>query len=194
VFPRGSPYRGVLRTAPLPAGATEGHGSKDLPEGKSRTCGALNVWSSRTCENMTLGIVDAYCRLGMIEARRERLDVTKMLKRLDVHPPDPRRTLAELSGGQQQKVVVGRALLAQAKVIMFEEPAAAVDVGAREDILRYLQELTRQGRTVIVATAEFEWLPSVCDRIVVFRSGQVAGELLPDAMQEETILRLTYGN
>jgi ribose transport system ATP-binding protein len=162
-----------------------------IPADRARTSG---VPTASIYENMTLGIVDAYCRLGMIEARRERLEVTKMLKRLDVRPPDPRRTLAELSGGQQQKVVVGRALLAQAKVIVFEEPAAAVDVGAREDILRYLQELTRQGRTLIVATAEFEWLPSVCDRIVVFRSGQVAGELLPDAMQEETILRLMYGN
>jgi ribose transport system ATP-binding protein len=117
-----------------------------------------------------------------------------MLEQLRVDPPDPKRILGEMSGGQQQKVMVGRALLAGAKLLVFDEPTAAVDVGAREEILGYLKDVALAGSAVIMASAEFEWMPAVCDRIVVFRSGEVAGELLAGAMTEDGILRLAYGD
>jgi ribose transport system ATP-binding protein len=117
-----------------------------------------------------------------------------MLERLRVSPADPRRVLSQMSGGQQQKVVVGRALLSNAKLLVFEEPTAAVDVGARETILRDLQQVAREGCTVIVASGEFEWMSAVCDRIVVFQSGRIAGELMPEQMGEAAILRLAYGD
>lgn len=162
-----------------------------IPADRTRTSG---VPDATVYENMTLGIVDSYTRFGVIQARDERVQVARMLERLNVHPSDPRRKLSELSGGQQQKVIVGRALLAsKAKVVVFEEPTAAVDVGAREDILRYLRELASTGTVVVVATAEFEWLPSACDRIAVFRSGRFAGELRDGQMNEQGILRLAYG-
>lgn len=162
-----------------------------IPADRARTSG---VPDASVYENMTLGIVDNYCRSGFIRRRYERREVARMLERLNVYPPDPRRKLSELSGGQQQKVVVGRALLAtHAKVVIFEDPTAAVDVGAREDILRYMRELAAGGTVVVIATAEFEWLPPACDRIVVFRAGEFGGELQLGEMAEEAILRLAYG-
>jgi ABC-type sugar transport system ATPase subunit len=166
-------------------------GALFIPSDRARTSG---VPAATIYENMTLGRVDAYCRNGVINTRHERSAVTGMLERLRVSPADPRRLLSQLSGGQQQKVVVGRALLSSAKFLVFEEPTAAVDVGAREAILRDLQQVAQDGCAVIVASGEFEWMSAVCDRIVVFQSGRIAGELLPAQMGEAAILRLAYGD
>jgi ribose transport system ATP-binding protein len=162
-----------------------------IPSDRARTSG---VPMATVYENMTLGRVDAYSRWGIINRKQERAAVAAMLERLRVFPADPRRVLSQMSGGQQQKVVVGRALLSNVRLLVFEEPTAAVDVGARETILRDLQNVARDGSTVIVASGEFEWMSAVCDRIVVFRSGGIAGELLPAQMREEAILRLAYGD
>jgi ribose transport system ATP-binding protein len=166
-------------------------GAVYIPSDRARTSG---VPVAMVYENMTLGRVDAYCRRGIINTRREKAAVAGMLERLRVFPADPRRVLSQMSGGQQQKVVVGRALLSNARLLVFEEPTAAVDVGAREAILRDLQQVARDGCTVILASGEFEWMSAVCDRIVVFQSGGIAGELLPAEMGEEAILRLAYGD
>jgi ribose transport system ATP-binding protein len=162
-----------------------------IPSDRARTSG---VPAATVYENMTLGRMDAYCRHGIINTRKEKSAVAGMLERLRVFPADPRRVLSQMSGGQQQKVVVGRALLSNVKLLVFEEPTAAVDVGARETILRDLQKVARDGCTVIVASGEFEWMSAVCDRIVVFRLGGIAGELLPAQMGDEAILRLAYGD
>lgn len=162
-----------------------------IPADRARTSG---VPSATVYENMTMGRVGAYAKNGFINRRQERSAVAAMLRRLRVSPADPRRILSQLSGGQQQKTVVGRALLSSAKLLVFEEPTAAVDVGARESILKSLQEVAREGNAVIVASGEFEWMSAVCDRIVVFRLGGVAGELARGQMGEEAILRLAYGD
>ena len=166
-------------------------GAVYIPSDRARTSG---VPVATAYENMTLGRLDAYCRRGVINTKREKAAVTGMLERLSVFPADPRRVLSRMSGGQQQKVVVGRALLSNGRLLVFEEPTAAVDVGARETILRDLQRVAREGCTVILASGEFEWMSAVCDRIVVFQSGGIAGELLPEQMGEEAILRLAYGD
>jgi ABC-type sugar transport system ATPase subunit len=166
-------------------------GAVYIPSDRARTSG---VPVATAYENMTLGRLDTYCRRGIINTRREKAAVTAMLERLRVFPADPRRVLSRMSGGQQQKVVVGRALLSNGRLLVFEEPTAAVDVGARETILRDLQRVAREGCTVILASGEFEWMSAVCDRIVVFQSGGIAGELLPEEMGEEAILRLAYGD
>lgn len=173
-----------------PAGLRQA-GAIFIPADRARTSG---VPSATVYENMTIGQVDAYCRRGLIDRAKEKSAVAGMLRRLQVLPADPRRALQELSGGQQQKVVIGRALLSSAKVLVFEEPTLAVDVGAREAILNYLHETARAGCVVIVASGEFEWMPASCDRVVVFRSGGVAGELTPPDIGQEAILRLAYGD
>lgn len=162
-----------------------------IPADRARTSG---VPPATAFENMTLGQVASYCRKGVLRLKEEKAAVAAMLEELRVFPADPRRILNEMSGGQQQKVVVGRALLSDAELLVFEEPTAAVDVGAREDILRYLRRICLSGNAVLVASVEFEWMPSVCDRVIVFRSGAVVGELLPGEMSEERILSLAYGD
>jgi ribose transport system ATP-binding protein len=161
-----------------------------IPSDRARTSG---IPSAMVYENMTLGRVDVFCRRGIVQRNAEKAAVRRMLEKLNVDPPDPARTLSELSGGQQQKVVIGRALLSDARLFVFEEPTAAVDVGASRDILAYLRESTQEGVCVMAASAEFEWMPTVCDRVIVFRSGRIAGELMQGEITEERILGLAYG-
>jgi ribose transport system ATP-binding protein len=161
-----------------------------IPSDRARTSG---IPSATAYENMTLGRVDVFCRRGVVQRNAEKAAVRRMLEKLKVDPPDPTRILSEMSGGQQQKVVIGRALLSDSKLFVFEEPTAAVDVGASRDILSYLRESTQEGVCVMAASAEFEWMPAVCDRVIVFRSGRIAGELMPGEITEERILSLAYG-
>jgi ribose transport system ATP-binding protein len=161
-----------------------------IPSDRARTSG---IPSAMVYENMTLGRVDVFCHRGIVQRNAEKAAVRRMLEKLNVDPPDPARTLSELSGGQQQKVVIGRALLSDAKLFVFEEPTAAVDVGASHDILSYLRQSTQEGVCVMAASAEFEWMPTVCDRVIVFRSGRIAGELVQGEITEERILSLAYG-
>jgi ribose transport system ATP-binding protein len=161
-----------------------------IPSDRARTSG---IPSATVYENMTLGRVDVFCHRGVVKRKAEKAAVRRMLEKLEINPPDPTRTLSEMSGGQQQKVVIGRALLADSKLFVFEEPTAAVDVGASRDILSYLRESTQEGVCVMAASAEFEWMPTVCDRVVVFRSGRIAGELMLGEITEEGILNLAYG-
>jgi ribose transport system ATP-binding protein len=157
---------------------------------RTRTSG---IPSATLYENMTLGRVGVFCRRGFLRRRAEMVAVRRMLEKLDVHPPEPKRLLSEMSGGQQQKVVVGRALMSESKLFVFEEPIAAVDVGASQDILSYLAEATKAGVGVIAASGDFGWMPSVCDRVVVFRSGRIAGELVGGDITEDRVLLLAYG-
>jgi len=161
-----------------------------IPSDRARTSG---IPSATVYENMTLGRVDVFCHRGFVQRKAEKAGVRQMLEKLKVDPPDPARTLSEMSGGQQQKVVIGRALLSDAKLFVFEEPTVGVDVGASRDILSYLRESTQEGVCVMAASAEFEWMPTVCDRVIVFRSGRIAGELTQGDITEEGILSLAYG-
>jgi ribose transport system ATP-binding protein len=118
--------------------------------------------------------------------------VVDVLHAVDVRPPDPTRKVSTLSGGNQQKTVLGKWLQTEPSVLLLHEPTQGVDVGARKGIFGLIREATDAGRAVLLASAEDEDLGHLCDRVLVFRDGRVVKELQGAAVTPERIVEETY--
>jgi ABC-type sugar transport system ATPase subunit len=114
-------------------------------------------------------------RLGWRSFRRERARASALVAQVGVRPPDPERLAGQLSGGNQQRVLFARALYAQPRVLLVDEPTQGVDVSGKAGIHELICDFAARGTAVVVSSSEFEELEAVCDRILVLRLGRVAG-------------------
>jgi ribose transport system ATP-binding protein len=113
-----------------------------------------------------------------------------LIARLRVRTPSPRRLVKFLSGGNQQKVVIGKWLNARSRVFIFDEPTRGIDVGAKAEIYNLMESLVAEGAAVLMISSELPEVVSVCDRVYVMRDKTVVGELGRDELSEAQILRL----
>ncbi|MEV4578350.1 sugar ABC transporter ATP-binding protein [Nonomuraea jabiensis] len=127
--------------------------------------------------------------LSPLSPRRERAETAAMAERLRVRPADPEAPFAALSGGNQQKVLIGRWLGARRRLLILEEPTAGVDVGAKPEIHRLLDEALAAGAAALLVSADFEEVAALCDRALVFARGTVAAELGGDALTVAALTR-----
>jgi ribose transport system ATP-binding protein len=128
-----------------------------------------------------------------LSRKKEGVLVAKQIKDLDIkvsHPEDP---MTSLSGGNQQKVVVGNWLNAEPKVIFFDEPSRGIDVNAKQQIFQIIWEQSRKGISSIMVSSELEELLEVCHRILIMRNGRVAGEVRPEDTNIEKLYTLCMG-
>ncbi|HEY9523818.1 MAG TPA: sugar ABC transporter ATP-binding protein [Thermopolyspora sp.] len=125
----------------------------------------------------------------LLRLRRERGVAGEILRRMKLNPADPERTAASYSGGNQQKGLLGRALLGDCDVYLLDEPTVGVDVGARVTIYEQIVELARQGNAVLVVSSELPEILHLCHRVYVFSRGSISAELQREDINEETILR-----
>lgn len=131
--------------------------------------------------------------LRLVRRRAERSLVNEVVQRLNVKSTGIEAKIDSLSGGNQQKAIIARWLGTKAKVYLLNSPTAAVDVGAKAEIYRLLKELAASGAAVVFTSTEVEEFPRLCDRVLVFRNGTVAGELHGGDATEAQILRLAVG-
>jgi ribose transport system ATP-binding protein len=161
-----------------------------VPEDRKRT--GLILESAIT-ENISLADLRAMVRNGLVS---ERLQVTRaeaQREKLGIKVNDVRRNAAELSGGNQQKVVLGKWLSMTPKVIIFDEPTRGIDVGAKAEIYRLMRDLAEAGVGVMMISSDMEEVVGVSDRVVVLREGRVSGELPRAEFSEHNVLRLAVG-
>lgn len=120
-----------------------------------------------------------------------RLDekITEVMEQLSVKADSARTKVMELSGGNQQKVVLGRWLLAGTKVLLCEEPTRGVDVGAKREIYRQLRAFTNAGKGILITSRELPELIGLCDRILVIREGAIVHEMVASIATEDALLR-----
>mgnify|MGYP001055088405 CR=1 FL=1 len=125
------------------------------------------------CFNTTLSNLGKIAtKLGLIKLRKERKDTNRMIDLLGISTPSATQKVALLSGGNQQKVVIGKGLYAKRDIYIFEEPTIGVDVGAKSGIYKLIRELSKE-KAVIVASSDCEEIFSICDHAVVLHKGQV---------------------
>jgi ribose transport system ATP-binding protein len=113
-----------------------------------------------------------------------------MVERLRIATPSLSRQAGVLSGGNQQKIVVGKWLSAGCRLFMFDEPTRGIDVGAKAEIFRLIEDLAEQGAAVLLISSEFSEIVQVADRAYVMRDGRITGHLSTDELSEEALLRL----
>ncbi|MDY7101008.1 MAG: sugar ABC transporter ATP-binding protein [Actinomycetota bacterium] len=139
-------------------------------------------------KNVTLPDIGRYQR-GLIRIREERAAAEEQLRALRTTPSDGERLARELSGGNQQKVVLGRWLLRRCRVLLLDEPTRGVDVATKAELFRLVADLAAEGLGVIVVSSELEELCGICTRILVMREGELVAELDGEGATELDILR-----
>jgi ribose transport system ATP-binding protein len=143
--------------------------------------------------NMALPNLSQIKRWGILQQGIEKKIVEKAISDIQIRPSNPEITAENLSGGNQQKIVVGKWLLTNPKLVIFDEPTRGIDVGAKAEIYMRIRELTRRGIGVIMASSELPELIGMSDRILVFHEGRISGELSRENFSEEAIMHLATG-
>jgi ribose transport system ATP-binding protein len=141
-------------------------------------------------DNIVLAALPRMFPAGLFSPKRALAAARAVIARLRIATPSPRRTVGFLSGGNQQKVVVGKWLNAEAKFFIFDEPTRGIDIGAKAEIFRLLDGLARDGAAILMISSEQPEIVHVCDRAYVMRAGRIAGELARDDLTEANIVRL----
>jgi ribose transport system ATP-binding protein len=138
--------------------------------------------------NMTIQVVDSFARRGLIASDKEADAAIGIVERLEIATPSLEKAVRQLSGGNQQKTVLGRTFLYPAKVVAVDEPTQGVDARSRVDIYRALRAKTAEGAALIVKSADAFELAGLCDRVLVISRGKVVRELLGVEITEEGIV------
>ncbi len=157
-----------------------------LTEDRKRTGLCLNQPLAR---NLTLANLRALMRGLWIDTRREKAVSCEHIEALHIRPPDPNKTIARMSGGNQQKVLLARWLFAGSQVFLLDEPTRGVDVAARSEIYRVINRLAEAGAAVVMVSSDLPELLGMCNRILVMRRGRMVAELDARQTTQEEVLR-----
>ncbi|RPT79465.1 sugar ABC transporter ATP-binding protein [Pseudomonas aeruginosa] len=142
--------------------------------------------------NLALGNLPALARHGVIDRRREEALARRQVEALRVRCADTAQAVGELSGGNQQEVVIGRWLERDCQVLLFDEPTRGIDVGAKFDIYALLAELTRRGKALVVVSSDLRELMLICDRIGVLSAGRMVNTFERDAWTQDALLAAAF--
>lgn len=161
-----------------------------VPEDRRRT-GLITAMTLR--ENITLPGLRHYLRGGLISVAKETAEADRQIAAMRIRTPDAEARVMNLSGGTQQKVVLGKWLAREPKVLIVDEPTRGIDVGAKAEIYRLLRTLADRGVAVVVISSDMEEVLGISDRIAVMHEGAIAGILERDQFSEEAVMNLAVG-
>ena len=139
-------------------------------------------------ENVTICALRDAASNGIVRRRRERHLAERMVHDLAVKTAGVDAAVTSLSGGNQQKVIIGRWLLTKPKILLLDDPTRGVDVGAKAELYRLMDRLCREGLGIIVTSSELPELLTVCDRILVLCEGRLTGEFSRAEATEQRIM------
>ena len=145
-------------------------------------------------ENITLPNLAAYASAGLIDRAAERKVAQDMFGRLNIRAPSIDVTVSNLSGGNQQKVVLAKWLSLDPKVLIFDEPTRGIDVGAKAEIYQLMRQLAHRGVAIIMISSDMEEILGESDRVAVMHEGAITGILERNECSEESIMRLAVGH
>jgi ribose transport system ATP-binding protein len=140
--------------------------------------------------NITLARLKDLVRFGWLKSRRERAAAGQLAKDLGVRGSSIEQRVSELSGGNQQKIVIAKWIFRDSDVFIFDEPTRGIDIGAKFDIYRMLRELAERGKAIIVVSSELQELIGICDRIAVMSAGRLAAIVERDRFDQDSIMAI----
>jgi len=144
-------------------------------------------------ENVTLSSLSSYATAGLIDRSAERRAARKICDELSIKAPSIEARVANLSGGNQQKVVLAKWLSLNPKVLIFDEPTRGIDVGAKSEIYQLMRRLAERGVAIIMISSDMEEILGESDRVAVMHEGVITGILESKECSEEAIMRLAVG-
>jgi inositol transport system ATP-binding protein len=147
------------------------------------------VLTSSVTENMTLSSLSGISNWNFVDKELESGIVREQIVRYRIVVPDEHSVVLNLSGGNQQKIVIAKALLTKPRILILDEPTRGIDIGAKAEIYRMIRELSDGGMGIILISSELSEIIGICDRVLVLNKGGIAAELTGEGMNEEEILR-----
>lgn len=139
-------------------------------------------------ENMTLALLPLLAKAGIVDTAKQEELVKTFIQKLGIKTAGPHQPIRELSGGNQQKVLLARWLCMNPKLLILDEPTRGIDVGAKAEIQKLINELAEQGLGVLMISSELEELSEGCDQVVVLRDGKSVANLEEDEISEEAMM------
>ena len=200
-------FKAVLGIEPMDSGTVliEGKNAGRLSPKKAQEMGMVLVPENRKKEglvlintvafNLTLPVLDQFVK-GIFVNKKRQLEIENTyIDSMNIKTPSRLQKVGNLSGGNQQKVVIGKWLAARPKILILDEPTRGVDVGAKAEIYKIIDRLAEQGIAIVIISSEMAELINMCDRMVVMNQGRIAGELKKSEMgfSQESIMRLATG-
>jgi len=153
-----------------------------------------NIGGRSVSENLNISILDRLSGvLGFLSPKNRMIQADRMIAQMNIEPPWAETEIQNLSGGNQQKVIVGRWLAADSKVIILDEPTQGIDVGTKAQIYRLIMDLARKGRAIILISSELLEIARLADRILVVRGGRVVTEMTGAQADEDTLFAECLG-
>lgn len=138
--------------------------------------------------NLTLASLEKFTNVSLINRGREREALTKAISDFDIRTRNPDLLAGQLSGGNQQKLLLAKMMLLNPDIIIIDEPTRGIDIGTKEQIYSFIAKLAESGKSVIVISSEMPELIGICDRILVMRNGEIVAEISGDQMNENEIV------
>ena len=143
--------------------------------------------------NMTITIIKQLSHLLMISQREEQETLERSVQLLSIKNSSLARPVSDLSGGNQQKVVIAKTLAANSEIIIFDEPTRGIDVGAKQEIYKLMNQLAGEGKAIIMVSSDMPELLGMSDRIITIYEGRKTGELAKSEFDQNYILDLASG-
>ena len=145
-------------------------------------------------DNILSAIVDRLSRVAVYSKARGKPAVDRLIHELSIYPPDPSRPVGNLSGGNQQKVLLAKWLAREPKVLILDEPTRGVDIGAKMTIHASIEKLAREGCTVLLISSDLPELVGLSDRVMIMRKGRFIREMQYCECSEESLLLAANGD
>ncbi|GAB1363063.1 hypothetical protein MASR1M32_22990 [Rhodobacter sp.] len=143
-------------------------------------------------ENLTLSTLPRF-GTPLISRAREEAALTDAIAEFDIRAPQREMAVGNLSGGNQQKLLLAKTMLPEPEVIIIDEPTRGIDIGTKRQIYHFIDRLAREGRSVIVISSDMPEILGLSDRVLVMRQGRLAGELTGSDINETAVVRLVMG-
>lgn len=144
-------------------------------------------------DNMIIVNIDKYVTKGFLSSQKINKDCNKQMDQLSIKAPNSEEIIENLSGGNQQKVLLARWLLKNPDILILDEPTRGIDIGAKSEFYNVIFELAKLGKAIIVVSSEMPELLGLCDRIMVMHEGKITGELSREEADQEKIMQYATG-
>ncbi len=143
--------------------------------------------------NISLPVIDRFDKGYTLDKDHENVLINQYIKSLNIKTPSVKQIVGNLSGGNQQKIVIAKWLAANPKVLILDEPTRGVDVGAKGEIYSIMTDMVKEGVSIIMISSELPEVINMSDRVLVMHNGEITGELQRDELEQEKIMKLATG-
>ena len=150
------------------------------------------VVDKTVAENSTMASLESFMKGMFIDKKKENQVAQQYVETLKTKTPGVDQLVVNLSGGNQQKVVIGKGILTDPKILLMDEPSRGIDIGAKTEVFDIINQYAEQGLSIIVISSELKEIIAIADRVVVLSNGIKTGELIGDEIQEEALVLASY--